>query len=282
MKFIFSLIKYIWRLCYRKMQPCGNRRQKKDIFIAVYLFVLGQKPGINHTDNLKFSYFSSSLFQVGLCFLNSYYFLLIVLAVLHIHSVVEECEIIELMQQIDPKTRKPMKKKVLFVKNGAAVICRIQVTNMICIEKFSEFQQLGRFTLRTEGQLLEVVLTKPQSDRKSDNSSPHYSGPHPNYIPQNVYGGFSSNPYGGSVGPRYGVTSSFQQPMIYGRGPVQGGMQRVSMVLPDGQIGQQPGAHVTPPDQGYWRKRPRVGVTSYKYHNTFTYSTTSIDIQNVK
>ncbi|KAI3517910.1 hypothetical protein L1887_17132 [Cichorium endivia] len=71
-------------------------------------------------------------------------------AVLHIHSVVEECEILELMQQIDPKTRKPMKKKVLFVKNGAVVICRIQVTNMICIEKFSDFQQLGRFTLRTE------------------------------------------------------------------------------------------------------------------------------------
>ncbi|KAK1419763.1 hypothetical protein QVD17_29076 [Tagetes erecta] len=72
-------------------------------------------------------------------------------AVLHIHSVVEECEIIELMQQIDPKTRKPMKKKVLFVKNGAVVICRVQVSNMICIEKFSDFQQLGRFTLRTEG-----------------------------------------------------------------------------------------------------------------------------------
>lgn len=77
-------------------------------------------------------------------------------AVLHIHSVVEECEIIELMQQIDPKTRKPMKKKILFVKNGAAVICRIQVTNMICIEKFSDFQQLGRFTLRTEGKTVAI------------------------------------------------------------------------------------------------------------------------------
>ncbi|KAI3797654.1 hypothetical protein L1987_32915 [Smallanthus sonchifolius] len=77
-------------------------------------------------------------------------------AVLHIHSVVEECEIIELMQQIDPKTRKPMKKKVLFVKNGAVVICRIQVSNMICIEKFSDFQQLGRFTLRTEGKTVAI------------------------------------------------------------------------------------------------------------------------------
>ncbi|KAJ9552713.1 hypothetical protein OSB04_016758 [Centaurea solstitialis] len=77
-------------------------------------------------------------------------------AVLHIHAVVEECEIIELMQQIDPKTRKPMKKKVLFVKNGAVVICRVQVSNMICIEKFSDYQQLGRFTLRTEGKTVAI------------------------------------------------------------------------------------------------------------------------------
>ncbi|KAK6944121.1 Translational (tr)-type GTP-binding domain [Dillenia turbinata] len=77
-------------------------------------------------------------------------------AVLHIHAVVEECEIIELLQQIDPKTRRPIKRKVLFVKNGAVVVCRIQVNNLICIEKFSEFAQLGRFTLRTEGKTVAV------------------------------------------------------------------------------------------------------------------------------
>ncbi|CAM8879236.1 unnamed protein product [Rhodiola kirilowii] len=77
-------------------------------------------------------------------------------AVLHIHSVVEECEIVELLQQIDSKTRKPIKKKVLFVKNGAIVVCRIQVNNLICIEKFSNFPQLGRFTLRTEGKTVAV------------------------------------------------------------------------------------------------------------------------------
>ncbi|KAL8150687.1 hypothetical protein V2J09_020495 [Rumex salicifolius] len=77
-------------------------------------------------------------------------------AVLHIHSVVEECEIIELLHQIDPKTKKPMKKKVLFVKNGAVVLCRVQVNNLICIEKFSDFPQLGRFTLRTEGKTVAV------------------------------------------------------------------------------------------------------------------------------
>ncbi|XP_028127604.1 LOW QUALITY PROTEIN: eukaryotic peptide chain release factor GTP-binding subunit ERF3A-like [Camellia sinensis] len=77
-------------------------------------------------------------------------------AVLHIHAVVEECEIVELMQQIDLKTKKPMRKKVLFVKNGAIVVCRIQVNNVICIEKFSDFPQLGRFTLRTEGKTIAV------------------------------------------------------------------------------------------------------------------------------
>ncbi|XP_054817466.1 uncharacterized protein LOC129317134 isoform X1 [Prosopis cineraria] len=77
-------------------------------------------------------------------------------AVLHIHCVVEECEIVELLQQIDPKTKKPMKKKPLFVKNGAVVVCRIQVNNMICIEKFADLPQLGRFTLRTEGKTVAV------------------------------------------------------------------------------------------------------------------------------
>ncbi|GKV46156.1 hypothetical protein SLEP1_g53164 [Rubroshorea leprosula] len=78
-------------------------------------------------------------------------------AVLDIHSVVEECEIVELLQQVDPKTKKPMKKKVLFVKNGAVVVCRIQVNNLICVERFSDFAQLGRFTLRTEEKTVAVV-----------------------------------------------------------------------------------------------------------------------------
>ena len=53
---------------------------------------------------------------------------------LHIHSVVEECEIVDLIEEIDmkkkkdadPKKKKP-KRKPLFVKNGAVVVCRIQV-----------------------------------------------------------------------------------------------------------------------------------------------------------
>jgi peptide chain release factor subunit 3 len=64
-------------------------------------------------------------------------------AVLHIHSVVEECEIVELIEEIDtrrkkdddPKKKKP-KRKPLFVKNGAVVVCCIQVRHIsqTCIQ----------------------------------------------------------------------------------------------------------------------------------------------------
>ncbi|XP_042462509.1 eukaryotic peptide chain release factor GTP-binding subunit ERF3A-like [Zingiber officinale] len=84
-------------------------------------------------------------------------------AVLHIHAVVEECEIVELIEEIDTRKKKETdarkkrsKHKPLFVKNGAVVVCRIQVNNLICIEKFSDFAQLGRFTLRTEGKTVAV------------------------------------------------------------------------------------------------------------------------------
>ncbi|CAK9167042.1 unnamed protein product [Ilex paraguariensis] len=97
-----------------------------------------------------------------------------------------------------------------------------------------------------DGQVLEVVLAKPQTDKKIDGANPPNSGPHPNYIPHSVYGAFPGNAYG-HVGTGYGVAAGFQQPVIYGRGPMPTGMQMVPMVLPDGRIGyvlQQPGVQM--------------------------------------
>ncbi|KAI9076794.1 hypothetical protein K1719_028680 [Acacia pycnantha] len=96
-----------------------------------------------------------------------------------------------------------------------------------------------------DGQALEVVLAKPQADKKTDGGYAHNPGlqPHPGY------GGFSGNLYG-SMRPAYGATGGYQQPVIYGRGPMPAGMQMVPMVLPDGRIGyvlQQPGAQMSAP-----------------------------------
>ncbi|KAJ4828647.1 hypothetical protein Tsubulata_036136 [Turnera subulata] len=79
-------------------------------------------------------------------------------AILHIHSIVEECEIAELMHQIDMETKQPIPKKVYSVNNGALVICRIQVNNLICIEKFEDIRQLGRFSLRTKDKTVAIGI----------------------------------------------------------------------------------------------------------------------------
>ncbi|KAL1224576.1 Elongation factor 1-alpha [Cardamine amara subsp. amara] len=86
---------------------------------------------------------------------------------LHIHAAVEDCEIMELISQIDVKTGEVMRKKVVYVKNGDAVVCRIQVGNPICIERFSDFPQLGRFALRTGGKTIAVGIVTDLSGAAS-------------------------------------------------------------------------------------------------------------------
>ena len=76
------------------------------------------------------------------CFVKKAIFTAGYIAVLHIHSVVEECEIVELIEEIDTKrkkddSKKKKPKKPRFVKNGAVVVCRVQVRliSQTCIQK---------------------------------------------------------------------------------------------------------------------------------------------------
>eukprot|EP00210_Caulerpa_lentillifera_P008431 g8043.t1 len=75
-------------------------------------------------------------------------------AVLHIHSLVEECEVTKLLAEINLKNKE--QKKTKFVKSNTMAICRIGVEQGICIEEFSQIPQLGRFTLRDEGHTIAV------------------------------------------------------------------------------------------------------------------------------
>ncbi|KAK9713608.1 hypothetical protein RND81_06G039200 [Saponaria officinalis] len=97
------------------------------------------------------------------------------------------------------------------------------------------------------GQSLEVMMAKPQTDKKTDPAASFNAAG--SFLPQAAYG-FAGNPYGAALGAGYGVAGGFQQPMIYGRGPMPSNMQMVPMVLPDGRIGyvlQQPGMQMSPP-----------------------------------
>jgi len=77
-------------------------------------------------------------------------------AVLHIHCVTEEVEVLDIVAEIDPKTKKPKPKKSLFLKSGSIAKVRIQAEQSIAIETFKAYPQLGRFTLRDEGKTIAI------------------------------------------------------------------------------------------------------------------------------
>ncbi|CAI5724972.1 unnamed protein product [Peronospora effusa] len=76
--------------------------------------------------------------------------------ILHIHTIAQECVVAKLLRPIDPKTGKPVKKHVAFIKQGQAVVCRIEVDQSITIETFANMPQLGRLTLRDEGKTIAI------------------------------------------------------------------------------------------------------------------------------
>ena len=88
-------------------------------------------------------------------------------AVIHIHAVTEECEVLKIVHEIDGKTRKPKEKKkgqAVFLKSGSLAVVRIKTSGIICCEKYADVPSLGRFTLRDEGKTVaigKVLKLKP-------------------------------------------------------------------------------------------------------------------------
>ena len=91
-------------------------------------------------------------------------------AVLHIHTCAEEATIKKLICLIDKKTGE--KTPTRFIKQDQIGIARLQVNaGMICMETFQDFPQMGRFTLRDEGNIFNLshlfnpLLLKPLRDK---------------------------------------------------------------------------------------------------------------------
>ncbi|GAY45798.1 hypothetical protein CUMW_092100 [Citrus unshiu] len=102
-----------------------------------------------------------------------------------------------------------------------------------------------------DGQVLEVALARPQTNKRTEGVYSCAAGVHPSGLPHAGYGSFAGTAYG-SVSTGLGVAAGagLQQPMIYGRGRMPAGMHMVPMVLPDGRIGyvlQQPGVQMPLP-----------------------------------
>ncbi|KAK9999285.1 hypothetical protein SO802_018888 [Lithocarpus litseifolius] len=91
-------------------------------------------------------------------------------AVLHINAVVDECEIVELLQQIDPKTKKPMKMKVLFVNDGATYCC------MPCSGKHSQLDFVVTFHGSMTALAYGMTYIVPETDGYDSDKNVEFSG----------------------------------------------------------------------------------------------------------
>ncbi|MDE1871491.1 MAG: translation elongation factor EF-1 subunit alpha [Candidatus Micrarchaeota archaeon] len=86
--------------------------------------------------------------------------------VFHIHTAQLACTITDILERKDPKTGQTAAQNPETIKTGDVAIVKIKPTKPICIEKFSEFPQLGRFAIRDMGEtvgagiILDVVARK--------------------------------------------------------------------------------------------------------------------------
>ncbi|KZT33736.1 hypothetical protein SISSUDRAFT_1010743, partial [Sistotremastrum suecicum HHB10207 ss-3] len=77
-------------------------------------------------------------------------------AVLHVHTLSEEVQLSALLHYFDKATGRKSKKPPQFAKRGQKIVALIEASAPICIERFADYPQLGRFTLRDEGKTIAI------------------------------------------------------------------------------------------------------------------------------
>jgi peptide chain release factor subunit 3 len=77
--------------------------------------------------------------------------------VLHVHSAIEEVTFAALLHKLQKGTNRKSKVPPSHAKKGESIIARLEVTGgagSICVERFEDYPQLGRFTLRDQVRVL--------------------------------------------------------------------------------------------------------------------------------
>ncbi|CAM1501846.1 Fc.00g038300.m01.CDS01 [Cosmosporella sp. VM-42] len=79
--------------------------------------------------------------------------------VLHVHSAIEEVTFAALLHKLQKGTGRKSKHPPTHAKKGESIIARLQViggAGAVCVEKFEDYAQMGRFTLRDQGQTIAI------------------------------------------------------------------------------------------------------------------------------
>ncbi|EIN10765.1 eukaryotic polypeptide chain release factor 3 [Punctularia strigosozonata HHB-11173 SS5] len=77
-------------------------------------------------------------------------------AVMHIHTLAEEVTLSKLLHYFDKATGRKSKKPPQFAKRGQKIVALIETALPVCVERFADYPQLGRFTLRDEGKTIAI------------------------------------------------------------------------------------------------------------------------------
>lgn len=77
-------------------------------------------------------------------------------AVMHIHTLAEEVTLPALLHYFDKATGRKSRKPPQFAKKGQKIVALIETTAPVCVERFVDYPQLGRFTLRDEGKTVAI------------------------------------------------------------------------------------------------------------------------------
>ncbi|KAI0509690.1 P-loop containing nucleoside triphosphate hydrolase protein [Xylaria bambusicola] len=91
--------------------------------------------------------------------------------VLHVHAAIEEVTFAALLHKLQKGTNRKSKLPPSHAKRGDSIIARMEVTGgagSVCVETFEDAPQLGRFTLRDQGQTIAIgKITKLITEENS-------------------------------------------------------------------------------------------------------------------
>ncbi|EAQ84941.1 hypothetical protein CHGG_08955 [Chaetomium globosum CBS 148.51] len=79
--------------------------------------------------------------------------------VLHVHAAIEEVTFASLLHKLQKGTNRKSKLPPSHAKKGDSIIAILQVTGgagSVCVERFEDYPQMGRFTLRDQGQTIAI------------------------------------------------------------------------------------------------------------------------------
>ncbi|KAK6337100.1 translation termination factor GTPase eRF3 [Orbilia javanica] len=78
--------------------------------------------------------------------------------VMHVHAAIEEVKFEALLHALEKGTGRKSRKPPNFAKKGQGIIARLETVSgsPFCIERFEDYAQMGRFTLRDQGQTIAI------------------------------------------------------------------------------------------------------------------------------